>query len=114
MHGEDVTPRRGRGHSPGGWLRGSLAGPEIVLALLALLLALRTINLDHAEPSDFFPAMTPSSAVRIDSVVLYSLDWTTDVLYFKRPAGIDQGREVTLKIQPKGWEIPITVPFHVG
>ncbi len=72
------------------------------------------LDLDHAEPSDFFPAMTPSSSVRIDNVVLNSLDWTTDVLYFKRPAGIAQGREVTLKIQPKGWEMPITVPFHVG
>lgn len=72
------------------------------------------LDLDHAEPSDFFPAMTPSSAVRIDNVVLNPLDWTTDVLYFRRPVGLDQGRQIILKVRPKGWESPITVPFHVG
>jgi len=71
------------------------------------------LDVGHVQPSEFFPVPGAGTGVRWDTVVLRPFDWTVDILYFKRPAGMAEGQEMTLKIAPKEWETPISVHFVV-
>ena len=64
-------------------------------------------------PSIFFPVLGYRGEICHDVVSVPNLYWTADILYFKRPAGLDQGREITFMVQPEGWEAPVKVRFHV-
>jgi len=71
------------------------------------------LDLRHVQPSEFFPVPGVGSGIRLDTVALQPLNWTVDILYFKRPAGMAEGQEMTLKVAPKGWETPIALHFAV-
>ncbi len=71
------------------------------------------LDLGHVQPSEFFPVPGAGSGVRLDTVALLPFNWTVDILYFKRPAGMAEGQVMTLKVAPKGWETPIILHFAV-
>ena len=71
------------------------------------------LDLGHVQPSEFFPVPGAGIGVRLDTVALLPFNWTVDILYFKRPAGMAEGQEMTLKVAPKGWETPIILHFAV-
>ncbi len=71
------------------------------------------LDVAHVQPVEFFPVPGSGSGVRLDTVSLRPLYWTVDILYFKRPAGMAEGQEMTLKVASAGWESPITLHFAV-
>lgn len=70
------------------------------------------LNLDDLEPSNFFPAAA-GEGVLVDHISLPPFHWTTDLLYFKQPAGLSDGHTVVLKVSPKGWEAPIKIDIQL-
>lgn len=70
------------------------------------------LDLTDLEPSNFFP-VTSTTGVLIDHVMLAPFHWTTDLLYFSKPAGLSEGRKVVLEVAPDGWEAPIRVEIQL-
>jgi hypothetical protein len=70
------------------------------------------LDFSRLEPSNFFPVVG-ENGIRLDNVTLPNFYWTGDMLYFKRPAGLSEGRKVVLEIHPKGWETPIRVDIQL-
>lgn len=70
------------------------------------------LDVSDLEPSNFFPAAA-GEGVLFDHVGLAPFHWTTDLLYFKQPAGLSDGHTVVLEVAPKGWEAPIKVDIQL-
>ena len=70
------------------------------------------LDVNDLEPCNFFP-VTSTAGVLIDQVMLAPFHWTTDLLYFKQPAGLSEGHKVVLEVAPDGWEAPIKVDIQL-
>jgi len=51
--------------------------------------------------------------IRLHSLFLPRLYWTVDLLYFRRPPGLAEGKILTLEVSGEGWDEPMRVPFTV-
>jgi len=72
------------------------------------------LRLQRLVPSNFFPIVSVDrGGVRIERVELAPFFWTIDLVYFKRPVGLAEGRTVILEVAPKGWQTPIQVKLHL-
>lgn len=68
---------------------------------------------DRVIPSIFFPMVRGRGAVKIDRVELPRFYWSVDLYYFQRPAGLAEGKTVTLQAAPEGWKQPIEVRIKI-
>ena len=61
--------------------------------------------------ASYFPVVTFRGGVKRDTVSIGALYWTVDLFYFRWPEGLRSGTGATLRIEGKGWEEPVTIPF---
>ncbi len=67
------------------------------------------LNGIRSIPSNFYPIIRKNTSVTTPIVELARRYDTWDVLYFKRPSGLQPGDSFTVKVMAKGWAKPVTV-----
>jgi len=66
----------------------------------------------RAVPSHFYPGLYQGSSVVISTVQLARRFFTTDILYFEKPAGFTGG-ELVFEISAEGWSEPVKVKIRI-